>query len=67
MQIEKYKHELERQNLDCKLLLRDLHNMSIREEDFKNFFESENISCDEIFLDELLSYEKELEIGETGN
>ena len=67
MQIEKYKQELENEKDRCKLILQNLHSMEIREEDFKDFFLNESLFEDDVFFDELLSYEKELKIGETGN
>lgn len=68
MQLEKYRNEIEK-NIDEKLIQEELHKLTIREEDFKNFYlsnfskiESDN---NEIFLDELQNYEKELKFGET--
>ena len=66
MKLETYKQELEKLDVN-KLLLDDLHTLKIREEEFKNFYASNLIKEEErIFLNELLNYEKELKLGETG-
>lgn len=66
MELEAYKQELEKLDVN-KLLLDDLHTLTIREEEFKNFYASNLIKEEErIFLNELLNYEKELKLGETG-
>ena len=67
MQFEKYNNELKTQTINEKLLLKDLHSMEIREDSFKEFFKQTSFFDDEMFLNELISYEKELKIGETGN
>lgn len=67
MKLREYNSELEKEKINEKLLLKDLHSMERREDSFKEFFEQTSFFDDEIFLNELISYEKELKIGETGN
>ena len=67
MKLKEYNNKLEKEKINEKLLLKDLHSMEMREDSFKEFFEQTSFFNDEIFLNELISYEKELKIGETGN